>query len=432
MWVYAIATQWTFAPNHDPGRYDVGQRFFWAQADAILNGRLDVARSDLVGECFYFDDRCYGYFGVIPSLLRIPLLVVLGPANRGLAAPFLAIAVAIAVYFAVDLTARVLAERSNSLGHTGGPRAAAFMLLAATMLGPASVLVLLAQPYPYHEAIAWGAAGTCAAANYVWRWSRTPTDRLLIYATVAAIVAAGSRPTAIAVSSVAAIGLALHHRQQHTLDQSVIWRLAVFALLPVALTLGVFQLKFSTPVPSYEIYEQFRENLYVMNDGSLAGPRFTPTSLFAYLRPDTVTFGSARPWFGFRFPFTEPTTYLPPLAKNSMYEENTASITTTMPIAVIISSISAVWVFSRRSHRIESTLLLALVTVPLIVSINYALTSRYLADFYPFVAVGVAFSPWALGQFSRLDRAVWRGLATVAFASTAISVAMLWALVTQY
>src|SRR5262245_39866543 len=49
--------------------------FFMAQADAMVHGHLDVAPEEIWSECFYKDGHCYGYFGITPSLLRLPLYV---------------------------------------------------------------------------------------------------------------------------------------------------------------------------------------------------------------------------------------------------------------------------------------------------------------------------------------------------------------------
>ena len=42
--------------------------FFASQAESMLHGRLDVPPDTIIGECFERDGRCYGYFGVTPSL----------------------------------------------------------------------------------------------------------------------------------------------------------------------------------------------------------------------------------------------------------------------------------------------------------------------------------------------------------------------------
>ena len=51
--------------------------FFKSQAESMLHGRIDVQPSDILGECFLRDSRCYGYFGITPSVVRIPVIGIL-------------------------------------------------------------------------------------------------------------------------------------------------------------------------------------------------------------------------------------------------------------------------------------------------------------------------------------------------------------------
>src|SRR5678816_2232966 len=50
--------------------------FYDAYARSILHGHLDVPRSAIGTEAFTFEGKTYGYFGIAPALLRIPLVLV--------------------------------------------------------------------------------------------------------------------------------------------------------------------------------------------------------------------------------------------------------------------------------------------------------------------------------------------------------------------
>src|SRR5204863_6762810 len=61
---------WSITKQRDDGGWSGG--FYKAQADSmVLRGRLDVASEDLQSECLRRGARCYGYFGLTPSLVRI-------------------------------------------------------------------------------------------------------------------------------------------------------------------------------------------------------------------------------------------------------------------------------------------------------------------------------------------------------------------------
>src|SRR5438477_2304930 len=49
--------------------------FYDAQALSIITGHLDVPREAIGFEAYMVNGKAYGYFGIAPALLRIPLLI---------------------------------------------------------------------------------------------------------------------------------------------------------------------------------------------------------------------------------------------------------------------------------------------------------------------------------------------------------------------
>ena len=71
------------------------------------------------GQCFERDSRCYGYFGVTPSLVRLPVIGILRYVRSALTPVFLTLAVLLAC--------RTTQEWTNALfGVQGGKRQAGF------------------------------------------------------------------------------------------------------------------------------------------------------------------------------------------------------------------------------------------------------------------------------------------------------------------
>lgn len=140
--------------------------FFTAQAESMLvHARLDVRRRDIRSECWTRDSLCYGYFGVTPSLLRIPFLGISRYLHSSLTALYLGIAVLLAYWAALQMLQRSLRE------FTDAAQPSALVLGYATAgafaLGPGGSLVFVTRPAVYEEAIAWGVALFLLALNHV-------------------------------------------------------------------------------------------------------------------------------------------------------------------------------------------------------------------------------------------------------------------------
>src|SRR5689334_11518160 len=92
--VFFFTTQgtWNLAKQRNDGGWSGG--FFMAQAESMVSrGRLDVDPDDLLSECLRRGSRCYGYFGLTPSLVRVPFLPILRRVHSALTPLFLGVAV---------------------------------------------------------------------------------------------------------------------------------------------------------------------------------------------------------------------------------------------------------------------------------------------------------------------------------------------------
>lgn len=146
--------------------------FYDYQAQSLLHRRLDVPWEAISEEAFIVDGKFYGYFGIMPAILRIPFVALnigFGELSRlfmlGYFLAFLA-----AVYCAfVHLHRRV----------TGAaPRPGATLLVLLNCGLGSSALFLASRAYTYHEAILSGLAFSLGGAYFtlrylerpVWRW----------------------------------------------------------------------------------------------------------------------------------------------------------------------------------------------------------------------------------------------------------------------
>jgi hypothetical protein len=410
--------------------------FFAAQADSMLHGRLDVRPIDIHGECFERDSLCYGYFGITPSLLRIPVFGILRYLHSALTPLYLAFAVILAFWAALQMIQRSLRESADSAGPQAP--ALAYFIVCALALGPGGTLMFVTRPAVFEEASAWSVAFVLLTLNHVWAW-HSGERRGLVAAVLFAIAAANARPTAATACGV--LGLVVialwHFRDAHAVaggrdtpmgrgpDQvvksgesrrRVLVAALCLSLLPGLTAGGVFWLKLGTPMPSPLLNEQFRlaphwKAIRERNGDKTSGLVFAPTELVAYFRPDALTLRSEWPFFDFRFP-EEPILWVPPLPEGGAYVERVTSLTTTMPLPWIVNVLVAAWLglagwrlaaagrrgapssraptLTREQWMFGAGLLASAAAMAVLIVTTVGITNRYLNDFFATSAVGVA------------------------------------------
>ena len=341
---YFIATNGTWSPLfHEISIYDTG-RFFLAQAQATTHGRLWVSPSRLPGECFLYNGRCYGYFGVTPSLIRLPFLPLLNHYKSGFTPVFLTAGLTLA-------TGSFLASLRHLLSSMHLSRSAKFLIaLIAVTFGAGSVLVTLTPANVYDEAIAWAVGFLSLAVFCFIRWWEIQQLRWYFLLLASLVLATNARPTAVPFALV--IGLGVGYRlwslnRAGPADWGMSILLAgVMIILPIATCLGVFLIKFGAPIPSYLLDQEISGphavawwiKIRQLDHDHLQSLRFLPTTLFASLRPDSLGFSQTFPWLALHFggstPGSAPITYID-LAPGSLYVGPMTSLTATMPLSFL-------------------------------------------------------------------------------------------------
>ncbi len=404
---YGMTTHGTWNPLYE--RPEFSGRFYLAQARAIVNGHLWVNRSQLPGECFVHAGRCYGYFGLTPSLIRLPFLLLLDAANKALTPVFVTAALTLATGSAVGILRRLLA--------TVKTRTSTDLVVAvlAVGLGPASVLGILTRPAVYEEAIAWAVAFMALGGYCFLRWWEEPRRLWIVLLVVSLVLSANSRPTGLPFAAVVGVGVAWRlWRVRGT--EAVSWSrvtltAALVVALPIVTAVGVFLVKFGQVNPSYLLHQQvggpypspWWVTIRRIDHDQFQSLRFVPTTLLAYGRPDTVTFTSSFPWVAYRFPGSVAGTahiaYVAGLRPGSLYVDSTSSITAAMPLAflaVLAALVVGIRERFRRGARTavawwsswRTVLVVAAVASWALVLTSVGVLNRYLGDAYPMLALG--------------------------------------------
>lgn len=151
-------------------------------ATSFVKGRVDVNCEIAAGEAFVVNGKCYLYFGPVPALLRIPLLVVPGAFGR---------LCRLMVWAANLLLLSFLILILSEAGHAPGSWASSgFLLLAAF---GSTIPYMWSWPTGYVEAISWAVAFAAGSIYCLLRWRRRESIRWLVAACVLGLAAFFSR-----------------------------------------------------------------------------------------------------------------------------------------------------------------------------------------------------------------------------------------------
>ena len=136
-----------FQPEEFCGFYD-------AYARSILHGHFDVPRSAIGLEAFTFEGKTYGYFGIAPALLRIPLVLIFPNMDGQWSRVMMLVAATISLICAYALL-RTFRDSGRDL--TTGERILHSVFIVAAGIG-STVVFLIGRSYTFHEALIWSGA----------------------------------------------------------------------------------------------------------------------------------------------------------------------------------------------------------------------------------------------------------------------------------
>lgn len=181
--------------------------FYDHQAASLLQGRLDVPGEALSGEAFVVDGKIYGYFGITPALLRLPLVaagIAFGKVIR----------IFMCVYFVAALIAAyaLLCQAVRAIYGEGRwpSRWATVVFLLSAGLG-STLLFLGSRAYIYHEAVLCGAMFTLWTIFFGLRYLAAPEWRNVLGALVCGTFAIHARPSSgLFALSLVAVAAAMH------------------------------------------------------------------------------------------------------------------------------------------------------------------------------------------------------------------------------
>lgn len=416
-----------------PGSRHFSDDFFDAQTRSWLSGRWDVPIEVVGGEGFSTDTGTQIYFGITPSLLRVPVLAVTDRFDGKLTqlSEMLALGVIAAVTSRLMWTARTLLAPDDDgdswyAAATGG-------LLVALVAGCSSATFLAAQSTVFGEATLWSVALALASADQLARFLLVPSMRRAIAAAALAGLSLNTRLTVgvgamVPVALVAVIALLSARPRFDRLGATLVpdarsvrrFGIPILAVLGlfVAINFGANAARFGHPwkIP-YERQILFRVDkdrlaLYQESSGPFS-PGYFVTDVVGYLRPDGIR---VAPFPAVSFRDTRET-FIRIQPPNIV--EPTASLPSAMPGLFLLAVVGGVTLTRRVADRRARVLAFRAPVlggaIGALFLLNYtSLAHRYTGDFLPLLVVlGALGAARASVLPSRVPRAIVAGGLTV-------------------
>jgi hypothetical protein len=382
-------------------------QFYDAQAISLLDGRLDVPPAAIGTEAFIVGGKTYGYFGIAPALLRLPLVIAFEGMDGRWSRLMMMIAAATNLFCAYHI---VRAIRGHRVVTTWREKLLDLMFILCAGIGSTNVF-LVARSFTFHEAIMWAGTFallfTCVTLKYLAR----PRRRLLALAGCCAFMSFLSRPTVgagallglgvllVALLWSAARGPALARRllsfnaPERPLPHAAI--VAATAIITLGVYFGVNYGKFGSfngvPLQHYYYYKLIPVRMQITG-GKQIHPENVPTALASYFGLRGFAFEKTFPWF-------ERTRRPTIIGKPALdMVDGFSSFPVSMPALTLLAAFGAWTILRGRDERTRRLRLPAAVLLVGggIVLATVALCERYLHDFYPALVLLAAAGLWAL------------------------------------
>jgi hypothetical protein len=408
--------------------------FYDLQARAMFHGHLFLPNGALGIEAFVHDGRQYTYFGIFPSLIRMPVLIFTSRLDGRLTAPSMLLAWMVTGLYSSFLLWRLrILIRGQAL--LGRAEAASYGLFVAGIGGGSVIVYLSATPFVFNEDFAWSVALTVASLFALLGVLEEPSRRRVLLAG-AWIVATNLNRTPTGYACVIGAGLiAVWFGLGRGGADRKRWALpmATVAVAAFGINCLVTYAKFGTPVglpmadQVWAHYNAHRRYFLAANGGKAFSFAFLPSTIIAYLQPFGIHLTGVFPYITMP---TAPAAIYGGVVLDQWYP--TASIPPTMPLLFLLSCWGAVVSFlPRPAGR------MALTRIPLVAAAAGTggvllwgyISNRYMADFMPLLILAGAIGlidVWRrlAGRSVALRRAVFGAIAVLAAFSIVANMAI--------
>jgi len=384
-----------FASPNPVRKLSYETNFYDLQTRAIFHGHLWLRNGSIGIEAFVHGGREYTYFGIFPSILRMPVMLVTRSLDGKLTCPSILVAWLLTGLFVSLLLWRVrFLIRGQAV--MGRAEATAFGVLVATVMGGTVWMLLAATPYVFNEDVAWSicltVGGLFALLGIVERpsWGRVVASFVLVLAANLTRDTTGWALVVGAALIAVWFGLGRSGRENRR------WCLPVLGvgIIPLIAGCAVNYSKFGVffGVSNYDQVwthvNAYRRHFLASNHNAEEGTTFVKTNLLAYLRPDGLRLTSA-------FPFITLPSTPPPALGGVLFDRRyrTASLPSSMPFLFLLSCWGLVTAFRPKpigKVALTRFLLLASGSAGAALFLWGYIAPRYMGDFLPFLVLASA------------------------------------------
>jgi hypothetical protein len=348
---------------------DGRSRYFSAQAQSFLTGDWSVQPTFAQGECLTYTNDCRAYYGIFPSIIRIPLILM---TNVELNPLFNLTAYAICILGSYKIITSISEYLSLTLS-----KASQFLLGLCLITSP--VIFLAIRGYMYEEALLWGIA--LLSLTY-WQlilyWSSTRKKHLYL-AVILATCTLHSRVIE-GVMAFAAIALSLLIQRNILKNFKAVLSLFLgFVSLPV-----LNFMKFGIFVPSMKFHETYLRVPYlndlISNCGDLRVTRI-PYEVLFYFFPNFHNLFNGFAYSPNKYIFYTP---LKDISYSCIEQsEYFSPITITYPLLSLLATLGFFVVIQRyRAEGLIWALIISYACGLVLLFSFVGMTQRYISEFY--------------------------------------------------
>jgi hypothetical protein len=373
---------------------DGPSQYFDAYADSLRSGRLNVDPYHIGNEAFLVKDRAYGYFGLTPALLRMPLNAAFPSLWGHWARIMMLLGAALSVLGAHWLAICAYGPEPALLSFER--RAAHVVYLLIVGLG-STALFLPSRPNVFHEASALGVGLTLAGLGALATWQRRPTLSRALFAALLAVLALHARivcGAAVVMAAGIVVVLASWRicvRKQRSEPVAQVVVLAVGGLMAAGSYAALNWMKFGTllSIP-IELNLQSSPARLARTGGHMMRLNNVAANAYNYLAPWNVKLGGE----GALVQPIAPENLLITPGMDYDWREPVISLWAASPALLTVSLLGLCVLFVAARRKQPASLLVpaliggaASVTSPLL---YFAITQRYSHDMLPFLVVSAA------------------------------------------
>src|ERR1700722_10360777 len=331
--------QWDlWSGSANPLRAVPYDNFYDLQARALFHGHFYLPNGKMGIEAFVHDGHEYTYFGVFPSLIRMPILLVTSRLDGQMTAPSILVAWLLTALFSALMLLRLrILIRGEAV--VGRAEAASYGALMATIMGGSVVLYLAATPFVYSEDFAWSVPLTVGSLFALLGVLERPSRGRVVASGLLILCTNLDRAPSGWALSIAALLIAGWFAIGRGGASNRRWTLPLLAvgIVPVLVSSAVTYAKFGIPIglpmadQVWATVNAHRRYFLAANGGKAFSFGFLPSTLWAYLQPFGIRFTSL-------FPFVS-TPAAPAAAIGAVLDETypTASGPATMPLIFLLA-----------------------------------------------------------------------------------------------